>query len=109
MASISLFNSNSLLGTTQSAGYAQSPDSLPAASASSQPEPANATATSNSQNDTVKLSEAAQAKLLYSQGQGVSTIAKTLGTTTKEVNNDLGITLEKELEQTLEKTESAAK
>jgi hypothetical protein len=59
------------------------------------------------QEDTVKLSETAQAKLLYQQGSSVNTIAATLGATTKEVNNDLGITEEKAIEQTLEATLSA--
>jgi hypothetical protein len=59
------------------------------------------------QQDSVKLSETAQAKLLYKQGDGVSTIASALGTTTKEIDNDLGLTLEKELEQTLQATLSA--
>jgi len=103
MASILLFNSDTLLGTMQSTG------SMPAANTSNQPKTASTTATPNSQSDTVKLSEAAQAKLLHSQGKSVSNIANSLGTTTKEINSVLGITLEKELEQTLQQTESAAK
>jgi hypothetical protein len=103
MASISLFNSNSLLGTIQSTG------SIPAANTSGQPKTASTTATPNSQSDTVKLSVAAQAKLLHSQGQSVSNIANSLGTTTKEIDSDLGITIEKELEQAIQQTESAAK
>jgi hypothetical protein len=103
MASISLFNSNSLLGTMQSTG------TLPAANTSDQPKSAGTTATPNSQSDTVKLSEAGKAKLLHSQGQSVGNIASSLGTTTKEINSDLGITLDEELEKTLQETESAAK
>ena len=103
MASISLFNSNSLLGTTQSS------NSIPAANTSGQPKTSSTAATDSSQSDTVKLSVAAQAKLLHSQGQSVSNIASTLGTTTKEINSDLGITLEKELEKALQETEAAAK
>jgi hypothetical protein len=103
MASISLFNSNSLLGTIQSTS------TIPAENASGQPKTASTTATPNSQSDTVTLSEASQAKLLHSQGQTVSNIASALGTTTKEINSDLGITLEKELEQAIQQTESASK
>lgn len=103
MASISLFNSDSLWGTTQSTS------AIPAANTSGQSETASTTATSDSQSDTVKLSEAAQAKLLHAQGQSVSNIASSLGTTTKEINSDLGITLEKELEKAVEETVSATK
>lgn len=70
---------------------------------------ASATATPNSQSDTVKLSEAAHAKLLHSQGQSVGNIANALGTTTKEIDSDLGITLENDLEKAIQETESAAK
>ncbi len=104
MASISL--SSNLLGTTQST---QSAATTPAANTSGQAKTANATAAPNSQNDTVKLSETAQAKLLHLRGQSVSNIANTLGTTTKAINNDLGIDLQKALEQTLQAAESAAK
>ena len=103
MSSISFLNSNSLSDTVQSTG------TIPAATASGQPKTADTTATPNSQSDTVKLSEAAQAKLLHSQGQTVSNIANSLGTTAKEIDSDLGITLEKELEQAIQQTESAAK
>jgi hypothetical protein len=100
MASISLLSSNSLL---------QSTDGIQAANTSGEPKTVGTTATPNSQSDTVKLSVAAQAKLLHSQGQSVSNIANSLGTTTKEIDSDLGITLEKELEQEIQATESAAK
>jgi hypothetical protein len=103
MASISLFNSNSLLSTVPSTG------TIRAANTSSQPKTASITVSANTQSDTVKLSQTAQAKLLHSQGQSVSNIANSLGTTTKEIDNDLGITLEKELEKTLQETESSAK
>jgi len=43
---------------------------------------------------------------LHSQGQSVGTIASSLGTTTKVINSDLGITLEKELEQAIQETVS---
>jgi hypothetical protein len=57
-----------------------------------------------SEDDSVKLSTTAQAKSMYKQGQSVSTIAASLGTDTKTVNNLLGITLEKAIEKTLETT-----
>ena len=103
MSSISLFNSNSQSSTMQSIG------TILTANTSVQPKTASTTATPNSQSDTVKISVAGQAKLLHSQGQSVSNIASSLGTTTKEINSDLGITLEKELEQAIQETESAAK
>jgi DNA-binding NarL/FixJ family response regulator len=64
-------------------------------------------AAANSAQDTVKISDSAQAKLLHRQGESVKSIAAALGTTTKTVDNYLGITEEKELEQTLEATLSA--
>jgi len=103
MASISLLNSNQPWGTMQSTGAIQT------ASTSVQPKAAGTTATASLKDDTVKISLAAQAKLMHSQGQSVSNIASTLGTTTKEINSDLGITLEKELEKALQETEAAAK
>jgi hypothetical protein len=69
----------------------------------------NATAsTASAGQDTVKLSETAQVKLLYKQGESVSAIASSLGTTTKEVNDELGIEEEQALEQTLQETEALA-
>jgi hypothetical protein len=102
MASISLFNSNSLSGTTQSTS------TVAASNTSGHSETASTTATSDSQSDTVKLSVTAQAKLMHSQGQSVNDIANSLGTTAKEINSDLGITLEKALEKAIQATESAA-
>lgn len=94
MASISLFGTSGLLSNTQSLD-----STLPAGTtsqAASTPAPA--------EDDSVKLSETAQAKLLYTQGQSVSAIAQTLATTTKEIDSDLGITLQNEIEQTLQAT-----
>jgi hypothetical protein len=103
MASISLLNSNSLSGTMQSNG------TTTAAKTSGQPKTANTTATHKSQGDTVTLSEAAQARLMRAQGKSVSNIASSLGTSTKEIDNDLGITVEEALEKAIQQTESAAK
>ncbi|MDR3750546.1 MAG: hypothetical protein P4K94_03575 [Terracidiphilus sp.] len=98
MASISLFGSmNDAQSTTLTNASTQT---------KSQDTTTTATKTS-SQDDTVKLSEAGQAKLLYNQGKSVSLIASTLGTTSKEIDNDLGITLEKAIEKTLESTSKA--
>lgn len=95
MASIALFNSTeSLYNTTQTTANAAQ------ASTTTQ-------TTSSDQEDSVKLSTEAQAKMLYKQGQSVSTIAASLGTDTKTVNNYLGITLEKTIEKTLQETESS--
>jgi hypothetical protein len=96
MGSIALFNTTAnLYGTTQTTANnaTQSTTTTQAAS--------------TSQEDTVKISTAAQAKMLYKQGEGVSTIASALGTDTKTVNSLLGITLEKAIEKTLETTLSA--
>jgi DNA-binding CsgD family transcriptional regulator len=93
MASISLLNTvDNLYSTTQTA-------------TDNTAQPAAATqVAATSQEDSVKLSTEAQAKSLYKQGQSVSTIAASLGTDTKTVNNLLGITLQKAIEKTLETT-----
>lgn len=86
-------------------------DSSQAAAASSSqtsnPQTTADQASTAAKEDSVRLSEAAQAKLLYTQGQSVATIASSLGTTSKAIDNDLGITLEKAIEKTLEETLSA--
>ena len=50
-------------------------------------------AASSMPEDTVKLSAAAQAKLLYKQGESVSSIASSLGTSVSAVDSYLGITV----------------
>jgi hypothetical protein len=97
MASVALFTTASNLYNTAE---------LPATTSSTQTGAATKAAT-DSQEDTVKLSTAAQAKLLYKQGQSVSAIASSLGTTAKEVDDYLGITLEETLAKTLSATLSA--
>lgn len=93
MASISLFNTvDNLYSTTQTAT-----DNTAQTAAATQ-------TAATSQEDSVKLSTEAQAKSLYKQGQSVSTIAASLGTDTKTVNNYLGLTLQKEIEKTIEAT-----
>jgi hypothetical protein len=97
MGSISLFNTvDNLYNTTQT-----TTDNTAQKTAATQPE------ATTSQDDSVKLSTAAQAKSLYKQGQSVSTIAASLGTDTKTVNSLLGISLQKAIEKTLETTLSA--
>jgi len=101
MGTVSLFNSdtlsNSSLYSTQTTQTTQQTVQT-----------ANSTAsTANASQDTVKLSETAQAKLLYDQGKSVSLIASSLGTTTKEINNDLGIAAEQAMEKALQETEAA--
>ena len=96
MASISLFNTvDNLYNTTQPAtdNTAQTSAVAPAAT--------------TSEEDSVKLSAEAEAKSMYKQGQSVSNIAASLGTDSKTINNYLGLTLEKEIEKTLEATLSA--
>lgn len=73
--------------------------------------PSQSTSTSSSaatQDDSVKLSETAQAKLLHQQGQSVSAIAASLGTTTAAINEDLGITIDEALQKALEQTTAAS-
>ena len=101
MGTVSLFNSdtlsNSSLYSTQTTQTTQQTVQT-----------ANSTAsTANASQDTVKLSETAQAKLLYDQGKSVSLIASSLGTTTKEINNDLGIAAEQAMEKALQETDAA--
>jgi len=98
MSSISLFGSlNDAQSTTLTNASTQTPSQATTSTAT----------TASSQEDTVKLSETAQAKMLYKLGQSVSVIASTLGTTTKAINEELGITLEKEIAQTLQSTLAA--
>jgi DNA-binding NarL/FixJ family response regulator len=93
MASISLI-SNSI-----AAGYGNNSSTRQ----TQQPDTSSASATE----DTVKLSDQAQAKLMYKQGQSVTSIASQLGTTAKTVDSYLGIALQKELQQVLQTAESA--
>jgi hypothetical protein len=54
------------------------------------------------QRDTVKLSAAAQAKLLHRQGQTVGNIAAALGTDAKTIDGYLGVTVNAGLEKALQ-------
>lgn len=99
MASVSLFSTpTDTLSTTRQA----SPASHTQPSAATRPAPGT-----RSQDDTVKLSETAQAQLLYKQGLSVSTIASTLGTSSTEIDTDLGITLDEEIQKALQSTMKA--
>lgn len=60
--------------------------------------------TAAQEQDDVKLSAAAQAKLLHQQGQSVQVIASSLGATVKQVDDYLGITLQEQLQKTIEET-----
>jgi DNA-binding NarL/FixJ family response regulator len=107
MATIGVFSSasnpystSSLYNTTQTVAAAQSSTTTVAQTAPTQTSAAF-------QEDSVKLSSAAQAKMLYKQGQSVANIASSLGTDSKTVDNYLGLTLEKEIEKTLASTLSA--
>lgn len=90
MASISLFTSSTVQPSTISTSRQASQQAAAQRAADAA--------------ETVKLSAAAQAKALYHQGRSVTAIAAALGTTAKEVDNYLGITLEEALSQTLEST-----
>lgn len=92
------YNSTSTSGTSDAQASMPQPPSQPTSTASS----------SAAQDDTVKLSETAQAKLMHQQGQSVSAIASALGTSTKQIDSDLNITLDEALQKTLEETTSSA-
>ena len=101
MGTVSLFSSDSY-----SSSSVYSTDSTQQSQQSAQQTQQTTQATSDE--DSVKLSAAAQAKMMYKQGQSVSSIAHSMGTTTKAVDDYLGITLQKELEKTLQETEKAS-
>lgn len=87
MSSISLFtNSTTAANEETAASQAVQKVNDPAADASQ---------------DTVDLSEQAQAKLLYQQGQSVAEIAAQMGTNTTTINGYLGLMLQAELQQAL--------
>jgi hypothetical protein len=102
MASLALFSTESLYDTS----LATTTNSTQASTANAAQAAASQAATTPQQ-DSVHLSEAAQAKMLYQQGQSVSTIAASLGTTSKSINEELGIALEQAVEKTLEATLTA--
>jgi hypothetical protein len=94
MGSVTLFTTNQQWDTLQTRQ-------------DSQPQDANATTAASSQQDTVKLSAAAQAKLLHREGQSVNQIASSLATTTETVDSYLGITVDEALEKAVEQTLTA--
>jgi hypothetical protein len=61
-----------------------------------------------SQGETVKISAAAQARMLRQEGQSVANIAASLGTNTKTVDDYLGITVTDAIEKALQAAESAS-
>jgi hypothetical protein len=65
-------------------------------------------ADTTSQADTVKISAAAQARVLRQAGQSVASIASALGTDTKTVDDYLGIAVTKAIDQALQAAEGAA-
>jgi hypothetical protein len=65
-------------------------------------------AATTSQGDTVKISAAAQARILHQAGQSVANIAASLGTNAKTVDDYLGITVTDAIEKALQATEAAA-
>jgi hypothetical protein len=95
MGAISFFSPQSL-----------SSSAVPGYSAQNQTQ-AGATAQSQSrlQQDTVNISDEAKAKLLHKDGDSILTIASSLGTTSKTVNDYLGITLDETIAKTLEATQ----
>jgi hypothetical protein len=67
------------------------PSSAVQATATAKTAPVQDKTASSSQEDTVKISQAAQAKLLHKQGESVSTIASSLGTDVSSIDGYLGI------------------
>lgn len=103
MATISYINT-----TDNSYGTAQATSTNATHEATKTTEASTTTqADTASQNDTVKISAAAQAKILHQSGESVANIASTLGTDTKTVDDYLGITVTKAVEQALQAAESA--
>jgi hypothetical protein len=101
MSSIAIFdatsNSNSVYSTTQA-----TPVGTEQKAATTTP------ASTTSKEDTVTLSAAAQAKVLHQSGQSVASIASSLGTDTKTVDDYLGITVTNAINEAL-KAATAAK
>lgn len=79
------------------------PSSVPAGQATVHaPAAPHAQTANGAQDDTVEISADFQAVRLYEQGQSEAAIAHALNTTTRTVDGYLGLTLEKELQQTLQ-------
>ena len=101
MSSIAIFdatsNSNSVYSTTQATPVG-----------AKQEVTATNPAATTSKEDTVTLSAAAQAKVLHQSGQSVASIASSLGTDTKTVDEYLGITVTNAINEAL-KAATAAK
>jgi hypothetical protein len=100
MSSIAIFdatsNSNNVYGTTQ------------ATPVGAKQEVTRTTPAATTSKDTVTLSAAAQAKVLHQSGQSVASIASSLGTDTKTVDEYLGITVSNAINEAL-KAATAAK
>ena len=101
MSSIAIFdatsNSNNVHSTTQATPVG-----------AKQEVKATTPAATTSKEDTVTLSAAAQAKVLHQSGQSVASIASSLGTDTKTVDEYLGITVTNAINEAL-KAATAAK
>jgi len=101
MSSIAIFdatsNSNSSTSTTQAVQVG-----------AKQEVTTTTRAAATSKEDTVTLSAAAQAKILHQSGQSVASIASSLGTDTKTVDDYLGITVTNAINDAL-KAATAAK
>jgi hypothetical protein len=107
MGSVSLFNSSFSLSSSLSDPSFYGKQT--AQQAEPTPQTTSKSASSSSQDSgTVKLSTEAQAKMLYKQGESVSTIAASLGATTKDVDNYLNITADEELEKAMQETIATA-
>jgi DNA-binding NarL/FixJ family response regulator len=101
--SISLVNSTAI-----TSGFTQKENSATHTQTAAADKIAATTQTASEQQDSVKLSAKAQAKLLHQEGQSVSAIAASLGISVKTVDSYLGITLTSTIEDTLQETESAS-
>jgi hypothetical protein len=106
MGSIAPFNTTTNLYNTAQASSTTGTPGDSSATTRPQDTSAKSAALLKDDTDTVKLSTTAQAKLLHAEGQSVNTIAASLGTSAKAINDILGITLEKAIEKTLQETQA---
>jgi len=99
MSSIAIFDTTNSTSSLYNTTQATSVDTT-------QQTTATTSDTKTSEEDTVKLSAAAQAKAMHQSGQSIASIASALGTDTKTVDSYLGITVTEAIEQTLKAAEA---
>lgn len=104
MSSIQIFDATSNSYNTTSAASAGTVQEVTTPTATAAP----TTAATPSHEDTVKISAAAQARLLHQSGESVANIASSLGTSTATVDSYLGIQVTQAIDQALQAAEATA-